>query len=64
MLDKYNHFLYELKRAALLGPLIENVSIWSSSEQKSSYFDQLTERKFSRGVVVPENHKCPKVIME
>lgn len=41
MLDKYNHFLYELKRAKL-GPISECVSIWSSLEQKSIYFEQLS----------------------
>lgn len=40
LLDKYNHFLYELKRASL-GPLSENVSIWATLEQRSSYFEKL-----------------------
>jgi hypothetical protein len=29
LLDQYNHFLYELKRSKL-GPITENVSIWST----------------------------------
>ena len=37
LLDNYNHFLYELKRAKL-GPISESVSIWSSLEQRSIYF--------------------------
>ena len=49
LLDKYNHFLYELKRSKNLGPLIENISIWTSIEQRSLYFDELTERKFDEG---------------
>ena len=37
LLDGYNHFLYELKRSEL-GPLNENVSIWSNLEQRYAYF--------------------------
>ena len=37
LLDSYNHFLYELKRSEL-GPITENVSIWSNLEQRYSYF--------------------------
>lgn len=40
LLDQYNHFLYELKRS-MLGPITENVSIWSTLEQRYSYFEQL-----------------------
>ncbi len=47
MLDKYNHFLYELRRATMLGPLIENVSIWSSLEQRCIYFDDIVNKKYS-----------------
>jgi hypothetical protein len=44
LLDKYNHVLYELKRAKL-GPISECVSIWSSLEQRSIYFEELSQNK-------------------
>lgn len=44
LLDSYNHFLYELKRSKL-GPLTENVSIWSTLEQRYSYFEILRKKK-------------------
>jgi hypothetical protein len=37
LFDKYEHFLYELQRSTL-GSITENVSIWTSLEQRSSYF--------------------------
>lgn len=48
MLDKYNHFLYELKRNKL-GPISECVSIWSSLEQRSLYFEQLIKKRKDKG---------------
>lgn len=44
LLDHYNHFLYELKRSKL-GPITENVSIWSTLEQRFSHFEQLMKDK-------------------
>jgi len=37
LLDQYNHFLYELRRAKL-GPITENASIWSALEQRATFF--------------------------
>lgn len=37
LLDQYNHFLYELKRAKL-GSITESASIWSALEQRAKYF--------------------------
>lgn len=37
LLDQYNHFLYELKRAKL-GSITENASIWSALEQRATFF--------------------------
>lgn len=58
LLDKYNHFLYELKRATMLGPLVENVSIWTSLQQKSTYFDEVVRKKFEQNKIIPFIHKC------
>ena len=44
LLDNYNHFLYELKRAEL-GAVTENVSIWSNYEQRFAYFEGLMGKK-------------------
>lgn len=38
LLDQYNHFLYELKRAKL-GAITENASIWSALEQRATFFE-------------------------
>ena len=37
LLDQYNHFLYELKRAKL-GSITESASIWSNLEQRARFF--------------------------
>lgn len=59
LLDKYNHFLYELKRSKL-GPLSECVSIWSSLEQRSIYFEQLILNKKTKSFKCAIRHKGNK----
>ena len=49
LLDSYNHFLYELKRSKL-GPLTENVSIWSTLEQRFSHFESLLRKKMKQSI--------------
>ncbi len=56
LLDKYNHFLYELKRSQL-GPISECVSIWSSLEQRSIYFELLYLKKKAKGLKGRIEHK-------
>lgn len=53
-LDSYNHFLYELKRSKL-GPLSENVSIWTVLEQRSLYFQKVNNRPIPADI---EFHTC------
>ena len=42
--DKFNHFLYELKRANL-GPVMEMSTIWSYNDSKSTTFTKQIEKK-------------------
>lgn len=56
LLDQYNHFLYELKRAKL-GSITESASIWSALEQRGKFFNTLIKKdKLDRDNIIP--HKC------
>ena len=41
--DKFNHFLYEIKRA-YLGPIMEMCEIWTHNEAKSKTFKKAIEQ--------------------
>jgi hypothetical protein len=56
LLDQYNHFLYELKRAKL-GSITENASIWSALEQRGTFF-QSEVKKDRTNSTGQQAHPC------
>jgi hypothetical protein len=59
LLDQYNHFLYELKRAKL-GAITESASIWSALEQRARFF----EEEIMKDVIKPVGQKAHPCISD
>ena len=57
--DRFNHFLYELKRANF-GPIMESACIWSHLDQRSKFYKKSeimkSESTMSNSMV--KQHKC------
>ena len=52
--DKFNHYLYELKRAPL-GPISEMCSIWAANDQRRKAFEEIINAERNKK---NEEHNC------